>query len=88
MVEKQIVKVNILDTEGKNVKLEADLNEVLYLNSPTVYKRNQLGNLLFEDSVTCNYSSFFVKLKMVECCFLLQPLVLQMDFSVNDDTLV
>ena len=82
------MKVNVLSTDGKYVKLEADLNEVLYLNSRTVYKKNQLGHLLFEDSVTCNYSSSFVKLKIVECCYLLQPLVSQMDFSVNDDVLL
>lgn len=64
------------------------MNELLSLNSPTVYKKNQLGHLLFEDSVTCNYTSSFVKLKIVECCYLLQPLISQMDFSVNDNTLL
>lgn len=41
------------------------MNEVLELNSATVYKKNGLGQLLFEDSVYCNYSSSFVKLKVV-----------------------
>lgn len=87
-MEKKVLKVNVLDIEGKYVKMETDLNEVLYLNSATVYKKNQLGHLLFEDSVTCNYCSSFVKLKIVECCYRLQPLLSQMDFSINDHILL
>ena len=61
---------------------------MLALNCATAYKRSALGHLLFEDSVTCNYSSSFVKLKLVECCYLLQPLVCQMDFSSNTPQLL
>lgn len=73
---------------GSLVELSVPLSEVLFLNSPTVYKKNHQGALIFEDSVFCSYNSNFVKLKLVECCYLLQPTVSQMDFGINNHSLL
>lgn len=80
--------MNVVDVKGQLVELELPLPELLYLNSPTVYKKNHQGALVFEDSVFCNYNSQFVKLKLVEICSLLQPIVSEMDFGLNDPLLL
>ena len=83
-MEREVVKVAVVDTKGELKEIECPLSELLYLNSPTVYKKNSLNCLIFEDSVTCNYRSKFVKLKIVECCYLLQPVVSKMNFAANN----
>ncbi len=38
--------------------------------------------------MNCGYGSSLVKLKIVEICCLLQPIVSEMDFSHNDEVLL
>lgn len=38
--------------------------------------------------MNCNYGSSLVKLKIVEICCLLQPIVSEMDFSRDDEVLL
>ena len=64
------------------------MSNVLYLNAPTVFKRNALGHLTFEDSVSCNYNSSFVKLKVIEISYKLHSIIAQMDFQKNDESLL
>lgn len=36
---------------------------------------------IFEDMVTCQYNSLITKLKLVECCFAIDPYIKMMNFS-------
>ena len=40
-----------------------------------MFATDVLGNLAFEDGVTCDYRSGDMKLKLAEICFKLGPLV-------------
>jgi hypothetical protein len=56
---------------------------VLELNQPHVFATDVLGNLAFEDGVTCDYRSGDMKLKLAEICFKLGPLIEKLDFASN-----
>ncbi len=73
--------VEVRDVNQQARIIGVPLANILYLNSPTIFKKNSLGHLIFEDSVTCNYNSAFLKLKLIEICRSLQPIIGKMDFK-------
>ena len=75
------VKVEMIDTHGEKKEVSVGLESVMSLNAPTAYSRSALGHLVFEDSVTCNYSSGVMKVKLLECCSQLRPIIKKMDLA-------
>lgn len=59
------------------------MKEILELNQPHIFAEDILGNLAFEDGLTCDYRSGDVKLKLAEICFKLAPLVEKLDFTAD-----
>ena len=67
--------------------MEFDLIKVVELNSPTPFSVVN-SDYIFEDSVTCKYSSSFVKLKMYECLYRISHLIEKLDFTTNSKELL
>ena len=66
-------------TSTREVTLQ--LRDVLELNQPHVFAEDILGNLVFEDGLKCDYRSVDTKLKLIEICFALAPLIGRLDFT-------
>lgn len=84
--EAAIVDVNM--EQGKFLisaesDMEVDMKDVFELNQPHVFAKDIVGNLIFEDGLTCDYRSGDVKLKLAEICYKLAPLIEKLDFTAD-----
>ena len=88
IIESGQLKVKVSTIDGTEKEVNVSLDEVIALNAPTAYQKNALGHFLFQDSVTCNYCSKMVRVKLLECCYNLQPIISKMNFTQNTPLLL
>lgn len=82
------ISVDVKNVDGGWSQLAVDLNATVRLNCPTKFIKNVNGDYLFEDLVTCKYSSPMVRLKMAECLFAIEPFICRMNFAENTQELL
>lgn len=81
--------VTVVDpTSNSGERFMVKLDEIERLNQPHIFNKDILGNLVFEDSLKCSYSSKNTKLILYQIAFALKPLVEQLNFGTDSKQVV